>query len=114
MGESMISALGLASLNSATAFNTNGSLAPGKTGDKRFVEVLDSKRKPSLGELLCNPRSFQELGELQNKILSSKVISPQELLLYQVKASQFGLGVELVSKIAESFSVSVRKFQNAS
>jgi len=39
---------------------------------------------------------------------------PRELLLYQIKASQLHLQVELVSKAAESMLATVRKFQNPS
>ena len=56
---------------------------------------------------------FQEITELQQKLISGNKIPPKELLLYQIKAGQFGLRVELVSKVADSALSTARKLQGS-
>ncbi|MBN8548195.1 MAG: hypothetical protein J0M12_02645 [Deltaproteobacteria bacterium] len=82
----------------------------GRTG-KAFDAVLHEARAGTAWENIASPQAFQDLLSLQSKISKSKSISARELIEYQVKASQFGLGIELVSKVAESVSASLRKFQ---
>lgn len=79
---------------------------------KSFSGVLNETKAEQLWTALTNPASFKELGALQSRILQSRSVSPRELILYQVKASHFGLGIELVSKVAESVSASIKKFQS--
>jgi hypothetical protein len=71
-----------------------------------------------LNPALVNPftgvsagKAFQEILTLQTRLLGAKELSPKELIVYQVKASQFGLQVELLSKVSESIVATVRKFQ---
>lgn len=61
---------------------------------------------------LVGEKPFAELGQMKAKALQGAKLSARDLILYQIKAAEFGLGVELVSKVAESVSVTVRKFQN--
>ncbi len=65
-----------------------------------------------VSENLGDMQSVQkELKAFTEGIVSGKAYSPRELLLYQIKASQFGLGVELVSKVGESASSTLRKLE---
>lgn len=77
-----------------------------------FSEVLSRTKSEGVWSLVANPALFRELTALQQRVLQSKTIEPRDLLIYQVKASQFGLGIELLSKLAEAVSSSIRKFQN--
>lgn len=54
-----------------------------------------------------------ELASLQKVALGKSSFSNKELLLYQVKAGQMHLQVELVSKVAESGLAALRKLQQA-
>ena len=56
--------------------------------------------------------SFHEIQALQQKVLNSNQLSPRDLLIYQIKVSQFGLHTELISKVAESASATMKKLQN--
>ena len=75
---------------------------------KQFSNVLQEARNEKVWSGLISSESFRDLRNLQNKILHSQLISPKDLILYQIKSSQFGLGIELVSKVAESVSASIR------
>ena len=54
---------------------------------------------------------YQDLVRMQQQILSSKSVPAKDLILYQIKTAQFGLHVELLSKIGESALSTIRKFQ---
>ena len=56
----------------------------------------------------------EELKNIQGQLANGHNFSPKELLLYQVKASQFGLRVELVSRVAESLVAVTKKLQTSS
>lgn len=56
--------------------------------------------------------SFREIQNLQHQVLTSKTISPRDLIVYQIKVSQFGLHTELISKVAESASSTLKKLQS--
>ena len=53
----------------------------------------------------------QELVSLQEGILSGRKFTPQELLLYQIKASEFGMEVEMISKLGETLTSTLRRFE---
>ncbi len=74
---------------------------PGGKGFKEVLEGLKSKGDP-----------FQEIQKMSSDLLTKKDPSPQELILYQIKSQQFGLRVELVSKVAESAASTFKKLQN--
>lgn len=77
--------------------------ASGVSG-KEFKEVLDG--------LKGKGDPFLEIQKMSKELLTKKDPTPQELILYQIKAQQFGLRVELVSKIAESAAGTFKKLQN--
>ena len=54
----------------------------------------------------------QELMAIQSKVLKGAALTPQELISFQIKANQFGVRVELISKVAESAMATTRKLQN--
>ncbi len=84
--------------------------APEKAQALSFADVLAEKLSGL--ESMVGLRSYADLAALRRKVLTAKSVSPGDLILYQVKASEFGLGVELVSKVAESMATTVRKFQS--
>lgn len=53
----------------------------------------------------------KDLKSFTDGVVSGKSFSPRDLILYQIKAGQFGLGVELVSKVAESAGATIKKLE---
>ena len=84
------------------------SLASPKTPTFNFSQELERVRQQA-AESKTDP--YIELVTLQEKIIGAKQLSSQELLYYQIRASQFGMRVELLSKVGESALATVRKFQ---
>ncbi len=70
-----------------------------------FKDVMNRVDGGTLGKLQ------QELNTFTQGVMNGKVFSPKDLIVYQIKAGQFGLGVELVSKLAESVSSTVKKLE---
>lgn len=107
-----MSALTVSSVNLQTSLPVNAvsPVTPGKA--KPFTEVLSEVRLEGIMGGAFSKNGFGELQQLQQKILKTQNPTARDLLLYQVRAAQFGMGVELVSKIAESVSATIRKFQS--
>lgn len=80
--------------------------------NQSFEQVLQQTR--SAIENLIGGRLGSGFNQLDGAIKKGFKLSPQELIIYQVRAGEFGLRVELVSKMAESLMSGVRKFQNPS
>ena len=70
-------------------------------------ELLEAKQEP----LNSSRDLYQDLVQMQQQILKSKSVPAKDLILYQIKTAQFGLHVELLSKIGESALSTIRKFQ---
>ncbi|MDZ4786194.1 MAG: hypothetical protein SGJ02_08975 [bacterium] len=96
------------------------------SGLKNSVNVLSSKavaeivapskvEGKSFGDIFNKASNTQDIHKdlirLTNAMLSGKNLSPQELLFYQIRAGQFGLQVELLSKLGESLSATVKKLE---
>lgn len=79
----------------------------------RVVPAIAIAKEPSL--IPSQKHSFesiyQQIRAYEDRIQSGQRLSFQDLLNYQVKAARFGLCTELVSKVAESFSSTVKKLQ---
>ncbi|NDC38453.1 MAG: hypothetical protein EBZ48_10425, partial [Proteobacteria bacterium] len=56
--------------------------------------------------------SFGELRKLEQAVLSGKKFSPEELLTFQLKATDAHLRVEMLSKVAESAISTAKRLQN--
>ena len=54
---------------------------------------------------------FKAMQVVAEAALKGKTFSPEQLLLFQVRANEFGMQVELVSKVAESANSSMKKLQ---
>ena len=77
-----------------------------------FKELFDKiAAAPSSKDPFSNSL-HKELGALQQKALGGGAFDARELLLYQIKAGQFNMRVELVSKVAESLLGTLRKLQS--
>lgn len=88
--------------------NLGGSAGTGGLGQKpSFQEVLNEKSSQRIPE---DP--FKAMEQLSAQLVAGKEIGSRDLLLYQIRAGQFGARVELVSRVAESMSASLRKLQN--
>lgn len=68
----------------------------------------------SFNEVLKGLKSdpHTELIKLREGLLAGKAFTPQELLRYQIVAGNFGLRVELVSKVADGLLTTVKRLQN--
>lgn len=53
-----------------------------------------------------------QLSNIQARALSGVTFTPRELLILQMQMGRFNMQVELVSKIADSATSSLRKIQN--
>ncbi|MCB0353123.1 MAG: hypothetical protein KDD64_06340 [Bdellovibrionales bacterium] len=76
--------------------------APQGDASSKFSEFL---KRSEIGGL------HEQLSSFQKGVLNGQLFSPQELLKFQIQAGQFGLRVELISRVAESASATIRKFQ---
>ena len=92
----------ISKVHSAGAGNFVAEKISGVTPSKKFSEWLERAEMGGLHE---------QLSSLQKSVLNGKLFSPQELLKFQIQAGQFGLRVELISRVAESASATIRKFQ---
>jgi type III secretion system YscI/HrpB-like protein len=54
---------------------------------------------------------FKNMQRLETQLGTHKNIEPQQILRYQIQVSRYAMGVELVSKVAESMSATLRKLQ---
>lgn len=82
-----------------------------------------TQKGPDFGQVLAQIRQdtqsaqvsrdpFAAMRELTQKIESGTSISSKELLLYQIRAGEYGMRVELVSKLADSANSSLKRLQN--
>jgi len=54
-----------------------------------------------------------QLSNIQSRVLSGTKFTPRDLLLLQMQMGRFSMQVELVSKVAESATTTLRKIQNS-
>ncbi|MCO6430205.1 MAG: hypothetical protein J5J00_05040 [Deltaproteobacteria bacterium] len=85
-------------------------VGPSPAKHSTFQEIFKGLRDGPRGLGLD---SFSEIAQVQQRILSGQKLTPQELIIYQVRAGEYNLRVELVSKIAESVMATMRKFQSS-
>ena len=77
-------------------------------GGKSFSEILELARQVVDGSGIG---LHAEIVAFEQRIQGGPALSAQDLILYQIKAGRFGLGVEMVSKLAEGMMSTVRRFQ---
>jgi hypothetical protein len=79
----------------------------------RFAEVRAemAQQTSSVGNIFGGD-SFDQLRAFQQAVLSGKRMSPEQLLVFQVKATDAHMRVELLSKIAESAISTAKRLQN--
>jgi len=75
----------------------------GGRGFKDVVQKLENKQAPDM---------HKEIINLQKGLMEGREFSARELLVYQIKASQYHMRVELVTKLAESALATTKKFQS--
>ena len=98
------------SLNSTPEAQTAKLTEKHKAQGPKFQEVMDQiTSQPAAG--FTGPDLYPQLVKLQADIMRGKTLNPRELLGYQIMAGQFNLRVEMLSKVAESASAAVKKFQ---
>ncbi len=77
-------------------------------GGGSFRDIL---HKTSQGNTSIPSDPFKAMEQLATRLERKEKVQPAELLQYQLRAGQFGIQVELVSKVGESLSGSLRKLQ---
>ena len=88
-------------------------LAGQAVGDaSKFKVELEEVRLKAGPPALLGGDLHQELLQVRSKLINGAEFSPRELLLYQIRAGEFGLQVEMVSKLSEAAMSTVRKFQH--
>ena len=87
---------------------------PAAPSGKSFQDALLQNKQGLPALMWPNSDLHRQMAQLQHKVEAGYNFAPRELLLYQIKASQLHLQVELVSKAAESLLATARKFQNPS
>lgn len=76
-----------------------------------FKETLEAVGGNQKVDAVMGGTLQRDIQMLQADLLTGRKLSASELLLYQIKVGQFGLRVELLSKVAEGLLGTVRKFQ---
>ena len=61
---------------------------------------------------LFGPDTGMQLRNLEHIAMSGGKLTPAQLITYQIKAGDFGLRVQLVSKVAESAVSTLKRLQN--
>ena len=96
------------SINTATVQQKQ---SPQGSGGVSFKQTLEGVRNNISMDALAGVDIQRDMRQLQADLVSGRKISAPELLLYQIRIGQFGLRVELMSKVAEGLLSTVRKFQ---
>ena len=78
-----------------------------KTSGPSFEEVLNQATPKSFGLNI-----HAELLRVERAVASGQGLPLPDLINLQIKAGQFGLRVELLSKVAESATTTLRKLQS--
>lgn len=63
---------------------------------------------------LLGSGAHREMIAFEKQLLSNKKISPRELLMLQMRVGNYGLRIEMVSKLAEAGVAGLRKFEQNS
>jgi hypothetical protein len=115
MGRNMVSAIQPLTL-SQSALSQSSSVAPATpkpTGPAQgFKELFDKLASGPNSKDVFSNALHKELGAIQQKAIGGGALEARELLLYQIKSSNFNLRVELVSKLSESLLGTLRKLQS--
>ena len=91
---------------SAQTLSLDPVVTPGKSpSGKGFNSVMQEVNSRSSGDL------HEAINAMEKQILSGKQISPSDLISFQMITSRFNMKVELISKVAESVSGTIKKFQ---
>jgi len=115
-GQNMAAGIIDATLNSTlqgiqhSVKNQLDSLGSGVKG-RSFHEVLAKTANPKTLQEVAGFDVRNDIEKVQDLILKGKNIPAEDLLIYQIRFGQYNLRVELVSKLAESATSSIKKFQ---
>ncbi|MGI6525736.1 MAG: hypothetical protein ACOX2O_10690 [Bdellovibrionota bacterium] len=77
-----------------------------KGSSRGFGEVLNQVQQSAQKDF------YQEIQGVYQELEKGSSLTPKDLFMYQVKAGNYFLKVELISKAAESASGTFRKLQN--
>lgn len=83
----------------------------GSKGLSKATQSLSPRGSGSKKTFTIPKDPFMAMKEISQAASSGKTFSPKELLMFQIKANEFGVHVELVSKVSESANASMRKLQ---
>ena len=94
-----------------TMMQSAGTL-PSSSGRAGFAEAMKGARRGQSGEFFLGQELHTSLSELRRAILQRKELSSRELLLYQMRAADLALRVELTAKAADGLVATMRRLQN--
>lgn len=77
----------------------------GQKFNQVMLELSNSNKPAPLNQVI------NDMTKLEQALMQGKQFSSRELLLYQMKVGQFGIQVELLSKVGESALSTVKKFE---
>ena len=78
------------------------------TDAQGFVDFFDR----ALGVNQFGMGTPHQINEIQRRALLGHQVAPRELLLLQVQMGRFNVQVELVSRLAESATSTIKRLQN--
>lgn len=84
--------------------------AAGLGSQGTFAKTFETIRSAAFGDS-GGMSLHSELSAFSDKILSGKAVPLADLMVYQIRAGQFGMRVELFSKLADSMLATMRKLQ---
>jgi len=100
-------------INTSNSVLSSSSQGVGRTKPQSSsFDTILSQTKAELEPEKIASDPFVAMRELSSKIESGSPLSSRALLLYQIRAGQYGMRVELLSKIAESANTSLKRLQN--
>ena len=102
----------VASLALDTAVSGSKSLKAPTPGGKSFQHTLEQVKSAPALPSEKRVDTYEKLIQFREAILSGKTFAPQQLISYQILASELGIKVEMISKVAEGAMSAARKLQS--
>jgi hypothetical protein len=79
-----------------------------------FKEVLSNLNEKIAWDRVFGVADHKALGDFRQRVTRGAHFTNQELLSFQIRAGEFGLRVELISKLADSLVGTAKKFEQGS
>lgn len=89
----------------------NQSIQVPKSNQPSFKDAMHKVGLKEIQSQVLGQDLHKDIIAVQRSLESGRSMPMQDLVLYQIKAGQFNLRVELISKMGESVMSTLRKFQ---